>query len=258
MLEGLDTLQQLILFGIIGFIAQLIDGSLGMAYGISATSLLLSFGISPALVSTGVHIAKTVTAAISGLSHWRLGNVDRSLFIKLVLPGVSGAVIGAYLLLNFPVERVRMFVSLYLLIMGVFIIWKAFKPIVARVVATWVIPLGLVGGFLDALSGGGWGPIVTSTLVARGNNPRMTIGSTNSAEFFVALATSVALFHAISIQEIWIPVAGLALGGAIAAPFAAYITRHIPIRPLMILVGLLIIFLSLRTLLISMGVWPWF
>ncbi len=258
MIENLGTIEKLAIFSLIGFIAQMIDGALGMAYGVSATSLLLSFGVSPALASAGVHLAECFTTAISGLSHWRLGNVDRSLFLKLILPGMIGAIVGAYLLVNIPADIIKPIVSIYLLIMGLFILWKAFKTIVSQVVTTWLIPLGLAGGFLDAIGGGGWGPIVTSTLVARGNNPRFTIGTTNAVEFFIALAASIMFFLTISIREIWAPVAGLAIGGALAAPLAAFVTRRIPTRTLMILVGLLITFLSVRTLLKALGYWPWF
>ena len=150
MIENLGTIEKLAIFSLIGFIAQMIDGALGMAYGVSATSLLLSFGVSPALASAGVHLAECFTTAISGLSHWRLGNVDRSLFLKLILPGMIGAIVGAYLLVNIPADIIKPIVSIYLLIMGLFILWKAFKTIVSQVVTTWLIPLGLAGGFLDA------------------------------------------------------------------------------------------------------------
>jgi uncharacterized membrane protein YfcA len=258
MLENISTVNQIIIFTIIGFIAQMIDGALGMAYGVSATSLLLSFGVPPALSSAGVHAAECVTTLISGLSHWKFGNVDKRLFFKLVIPGMIGAVIGAYILSNMDTKILKPLISVYLLLMGILILWKAFKQIAPKIVTSWLVPLGLAGGFLDAIGGGGWGPVVTSTLVARGNNPRLTIGSTNAAEFFIALSSSIVFFLELKLGVLWVPVAGLALGGAIAAPLAALITRRVSTHKLMILVGLLICILSIRTLLKSLGYWPWF
>jgi len=239
---------QLLLFVVIGFLAQVIDGALGMAYGISATTFLLTFGAPPALASASVHIAEVATTALSGLSHLSFGNVDLRLFKRLVIPGVIGAVVGSYLLTSIPGEVIKPYVSGYLLVMGVYILFKAFRQFIPKEVTSHLIPLGLVGGFLDAIGGGGWGPIVVSTLVMRGNNPRLTIGSANLAEFFVALSASLIFILTIGFGY-WQQILGLALGGALAAPLAALLTRRIPARALMILVGVLIIGLSLRTIL---------
>ncbi len=239
---------QLLLFVVIGFLAQVIDGALGMAYGISATTFLLTFGAPPALASASVHVAEVATTALSGLSHLSFGNVDLRLFRKLVIPGVIGAVLGSYLLTSIPGEVIKPYVSAYLLVMGVYILIKAFRQFIPKEVTSHLIPLGLLGGFLDAIGGGGWGPIVVSTLVMRGNNPRLTIGSANLAEFFVALSASFIFILTIGFGY-WQQILGLALGGALAAPLAALLTRRIPARPLMILVGVLIIGLSLRTIL---------
>jgi uncharacterized protein len=239
---------QFLLFIVIGFLAQVIDGALGMAYGVSATTFLLAFGVPPALASASVHVAEVATTALSGLSHLGFGNVDLRLFRKLVIPGIIGAVLGSYVLTAIPGDLIKPYISLYLLIMGVFILIKAFSQFVPKEVTSHLIPLGLVGGFLDAIGGGGWGPIVVSTLVMRGNHPRLTIGSANLAEFFVALSASITFMLTIGLGY-WQPIVGLALGGALAAPLAALLTRRIPVRPLMIMVGVLIILLSLRTIL---------
>lgn len=243
-------MDQIIIFIIVGFLAQMVDGTLGMAYGISATTVLLALGVSPAVASASVHVAKVATAAISGLSHFRLGNVDAFLVKRLVIPGVIGAVIGGYILVSIPGETIKPFVAFYLLIMGLFILLKAFRKVQPREVRTHLIPLGLVGGFLDAIGGGGWGPVVVSTLVARGNNPRYTIGSVNLAEFFVALAASITFVMTIGLSY-WQAIVGLALGGAIAAPIAAYACKRAPTRFLMVLVGILILVLSISTLVIA-------
>lgn len=241
-------------FIIVGFLAQLIDGALGMAYGVSSNTFLLSIGIPPAVASASVHAAEVVTTGVSGLSHWRLGNIDRSLFKRLVIPGVLGGVIGAYVLTEMPTHVIKPIVALYLGIMGVIILRRAMHPIVEREVRTALAPLGVIGGFFDAIGGGGWGPIVTSTLVARGNNPRFTIGSVSMTEFFVTLSQSIVfiLTLTLTLENAQI-ILGLLIGGVIAAPLAAFAARYIPARPLMMAVGVLIIILSVRTLILAIG-----
>lgn len=235
-------------FIVVGFIAQLIDGTLGMAYGVSATTFLLAAGVSPAVASASVHAAEVITTGVSGLSHWGSGNVSGYLVKRLVIPGMIGAVVGAYILASVPGERIKPLVAAYLGAMGLFIVWKGMRHVmVHKEVRSHLIPLGLTGGFLDAIGGGGWGPIVVSTLVARGNHPRYSIGSVNFAEFFVASAASVAFVVTIGLS-FWTAIAGLAIGGAIAAPIAAQLTKRVPTRRLMITVGILIIALSARTL----------
>lgn len=231
-----------------GFAAQLIDGTLGMAYGVTASSLLLSFGITPAIASATVHAAECFTTGASALSHHAFGNINRSLFKKLLLPGVVGAVAGAYILSSFPGERLRPWVAAYLLLMGCVIVLKAYREFPPRVVTTHLVPLGLGGAFVDAVGGGGWGPIVASTLVARGNDVRMTVGSVNAVEFFVTLAASLTFILMLGLAN-WHIIAGLALGGLLAAPIGAWACTRIPLRPFTVLVGLLVIALSLRTLL---------
>lgn len=235
------------LFLIAGFAAQMIDGALGMAYGVSSTSLLLSFGVSPAAASASVHTAEVFTTAVSGASHWKLGNVDRALFRRLVIPGVIGGAIGAYVLSELPGDKLKPWVSAYLLLMGLLIIRKAFGRTAHVASNAGIRRLGLAGGFLDAIGGGGWGPVVTTTLVANGHSPRQTIGSVNLAEFFVTVAQSATFFLTIGIVH-WQVIVGLMVGGVLAAPLAAHVCKRLPAKPLMLLVGVLIIVLSLRTI----------
>ncbi|MDI6772781.1 MAG: sulfite exporter TauE/SafE family protein [bacterium] len=240
-------MEQIAAYIVVGFIAQMIDGTLGMAYGVTATSFLLTLGMPPAIASASVHAAEVVTTWLSGLSHARFGNVDGHLVKRLVIPGVIGAVSGAYILASVPGMTIKPFVAAYLLVMGLVILLKALRKAAQGEVRTRLVPLGLIGGFLDAVGGGGWGPIVTSTLVARGNDPRFTIGSVNFAEFFVTLSASATFVLTIGLSY-WHAIIGLAIGGAIAAPFAAYTCKKAPTRVLMLLVGVLIIGLSIRTL----------
>jgi uncharacterized membrane protein YfcA len=235
-----------VLFVAVGFAAQMVDGAAGMAYGVSATSVMLSFGIPPATASASVHTAEVFTTGISGLSHWRFGNVQWPLVLRLAIPGMIGGAIGAYLLTAVPVDFIRPIITGYLLVMGVYIILKAMRadPTTAEP-PKWLIPLGFGGGFLDAAGGGGWGPMVASTLLGRGTTPRYTIGSVNAAEFFVTLVISATFLTTVGL-ELWPIIAGLILGGALAAPLAAYVAKTVPDRPLMILVGAVVILLAVR------------
>lgn len=248
-LEGVFT-QQLLYFALVGFAAQIIDGALGMAYGISSTSFLLGLGVPPALASSSVHIAEVFTSGISGLSHLKMGNVNRKLFQGLVLPGALGAILGAYVLTNIDGNVVKPFIAVYLLIMGVVIIRKAFMRAEPGQQTQRLAPLALFGGFIDAVGGGGWGPVVASTLLGKGHNPRFTIGSVNLAEFFIALA-GAGTFVALIGTGNWQIIAGLVLGGAFAAPFAAYLCGKFAPKTLMLMVGVLIIGLSIRTLVLT-------
>lgn len=242
-------LSDLLLFIAIGFAAQLVDGAIGMAYGLISTAVLLSLGVPPATASASVHAAEVFTTGASGLSHWRFGNVDRTLFLRLAVPGAIGGVIGAYLLTELPGDIVQPLVSAYLAIMGAVVLAKALRRQPPEPKAPRYVPLlGLSGGFLDAVGGGGWGPMVASTLVGSGTKVRFAIGSTNAAEFLVTSTISATFILTIGL-ELWPIITGLVLGGMLAAPFAAYVTRRLPDRPMMILVGLVIIVLSLRGLL---------
>jgi hypothetical protein len=240
----------IIIFIFFGFIAQLIDGCLGMAYGVSSNAFFLSLGIPPSIASACIHTSEMFTTAVSGISHFKFGNVDRNIFLRLLIPGVIGGVLGAYILTELPGGKIKPFISLYLLMMGIMILIKVFKKTHQVKTKTRVVPLGLVGGFFDAIGGGGWGPIVTSTLVANGNHPRFAIGSVNSAEFFVTVAESVTFFAMIGglLFPHWEKIAGLMIGGVLAAPLAAWVCKKLPLKVLMIFVGLLIIGLSIRIL----------
>lgn len=249
----MDSDISIFIFILVGFIAQTIDGALGMAYGVSSNSFLLGIGIPPAAASASVHMAEVVTTAISGFSHWRLGNLDTKLIKSLLLPGTLGAVAGAYILTNIPGDILKPFISAYLLIMGVIILVKGLsKTHIEQKVVSHLSILGVIGGFFDAVGGGGWGPIVTTTLVARGNNPRLTIGSVNFSEFFVTFAQSVVFVFSLQFSEYWKIILGLLIGGAIAAPLAAIVTKKLPVQKLMLLVGTLIILLSIRTLYLAL------
>lgn len=242
---------QLLLFTFAGFVAQMIDGTLSMGYGVSATTLLLSMGVAPASASASVHTAEVAATAFSAYSHWRVGNVVGSFVKKLLIPGAIGAILGAYILTTVPGEAIKPFMAAYLVVMGVVILVKAFRPRREGESHAHIVPLGLVGGFLDSIGGGGWGPIVAGTLLARGNTPRTTIGSVAFAEFFVTVASAATLLLTIGVSN-WMPIVGLALGSAIAAPIAARLTGKLPAKPLMILTGIVVILLSARTIWIAM------
>jgi len=241
----------IVVFIAVGFVAQIIDGALGMAYGVSSNSFLLSIGIPPAAASASVHTAEVFTTFVSGVSHWKFGNVDKKLFKKLLIPGIIGGVLGAYVLTSVPGKMIKPFIGFYLLIMGVMILRKAFRKIQEKRVETKLLPLGAAGGFFDAIGGGGWGPIVTSTLMARGHNPRRTIGSVNLSEFFVTLAEAVTFFTILGLVH-WQVIVGLLIGGVLAAPLAAYVCKRLPVRALMIIVGSLIMVLSIRTIYLAL------
>ncbi len=238
-------------FVLVGFFAQVIDGSMGMAYGVITNTVLIGMGVHPRLSSASLHISEVCTTGVSGLSHFSFRNVKKEYFLRLLLPGILGGVLGAYLLADLvDGERIKPFISLYLIFMGCAILYRAFRNTPERSFegTPFLSGLGLAGGFCDAVGGGGWGPIVTSTLVARGNNPRFVIGSVNAAEFFVTTAQSVTFL--ITVRDIdWTMVLGLIIGGVLAAPFAALVVRRVNTRPLMLAVGALVVGLNLRTVL---------
>lgn len=248
----LDT-EMFLWFLLVGFVAQSIDGALGMAYGVSSNSILLGIGIPPASASAWVHFAQVFTSLASGISHWKLGNVDWKLAKKLLIPGVLGSITGAFLLSNVDGDLVKPVIALYLFVMGFVILRKARKGQHATKFnrESRSLPiLATSGGFADAVGGGGWGPIVNSTLLSKGKIARYAIGTGNFVEFFVSLASaSTFLFF---VKELSLaPVLGLILGGIVAAPFAAYICKLIKPKYLMVAVGVLIILLSIRTFYLS-------
>lgn len=248
--QSLDS--TILLFMLAGFIAQMIDGALGMAYGVSATSFLLAFGITPAAASASVHTSEIFTSGVSGLSHLKFGNVNKKLFRHLLIPGVLGAIVGAYLLTSFEEynEYIKPLVAIYTLILGIRIISKAIFKNAKKKPIKRLSLLAATGGLFDSVGGGGWGPIVSSTLIANGRNPLYTIGSVNLTEFFVSLASSITFIFFMGFSH-WQVTLGLILGGVAAAPIAAFLVRKIPIKPMFIIVGTVIIIVSLRTLLKS-------
>lgn len=237
----------------VGLLAQTVDGALGMAYGITSTSFLLATGSSPAVASAAVHIAEVFTTGVSGISHIKLGNVNRSLFLRLLIPGILGASAGAWLVSSVDSSVIKPIVSGYLFLMGLYIVSKIFKKIPPRrETPKHVAKLGLIGGFVDAVGGGGWGPVVTTTLVGTGQDPRTTIGSVNLAEFFLTF-TSAGVFASLVPETPWPTVAGLVVGGLFAAPFAAFLTRKLNTRTLLMLVGGVISAISLYNLARALG-----
>lgn len=228
----------------VGLLAQTVDGALGMAYGITSTTFLMASGASPAVASAAVHIAEVFTTGVSGISHVRLGNVNKNLFLRLLVPGMIGAIAGAVVVSQVDGKLIKPYVSAYLVIMGLYIVSKIFKTIKTRQgEPKHVAKLGLFGGFVDAVGGGGWGPVVTTTLVGTGQDPRTTIGSVNLAEFFLTFVS--AMVFAVLVEESpWPTVAGLVVGGLFAAPFAATLTRRLNTKTLLALVGTVISLIS--------------
>jgi uncharacterized membrane protein YfcA len=243
--------DDVLLFVAVGFAAQIIDGSIGMAYGLTATTVLLSLGYPPVTASASIHAAEVFTTAASGLSHWRFGNVDSSILWRLALPGMIGGAVGAYLLTTVDGESIRPFINCYLGFMGLWILSRFFRrPPINTMAPRWIGMLGFGGGTLDAIGGGGWGPIVTTTLIGNGHAPRYSIGSVNAAEFFVTLTISATFVTTVGL-DLWPIIAGLIVGGAIAAPLSAYVTQRVPDQPLMLVVSIVILLLSLRSLLLQ-------
>lgn len=236
--------NQLLFFVLAGFVAQLIDGALGMAYGVSCSSLLLNFGIPPALASASVHTAEVFTTGVSGLSHLFLKNVNKSLFFKLAVPGVIGSATGAYLLAEiFNGNLIKPYIAAYLMIMGILILIKSFRVYKPKDTVKKVSLLGITGGFCDAVGGGGWGPIVTSNLIFQGKTPKETIGTVNTAEFFVTFVSTGVFLFFVGVDS-WKIILGLIVGGVIAAPLGAIMATKIKPKILMLLVGLVIIITS--------------
>ena len=250
-----DTLNSTMFWSavLVGFFAQVVDGALGMAYGVTATTFLLATGASPGAASASVHIAEIFTTGVSGISHAKFGNVNKQLFVRLLVPGILGGVLGAILVTQIDGAIFKPYISTYLLLLGIYILSKAFRPLRLRTQPPkHVGKLALFGGFVDAAGGGGWGPVVTSTLVSSGNDPRTTIGSVNFAEFFLTL-TSAAVFSLLMETNTWPIIVGLVFGGLFAAPFAAVLCRKLHARTLLILVGVLIIIISFYNIYKAIG-----
>ena len=227
----------LLIFALIGFAAQLVDGALGMAFGVISSTILVSIGVPPAAASAGVHTAETFTTAVSGISHVAHRNVDWKLFLRIVIPGVIGGVIGAYVLTQLHAETARPFVLAYLMALGLYLFYRGVMHRHSEKRPRIVSPLGLLGGFLDAAGGGGWGPIVTSNLLVQGSNPRKTIGTVNTAEFFLTITISATFIAALGWAAFTTATLGLLIGGVLAAPFGAYIAKRVNADTLLTFVG---------------------
>ncbi|WP_026629960.1 sulfite exporter TauE/SafE family protein [Dyadobacter alkalitolerans] len=240
------------LYLLVGLAAQLVDGALGMAYGVTSTSFLLSLGVPPAISSTSVHVAEMFTTGASAISHFRYKNINKKLFKSLLIPGVLGAVTGAYLLSDvIDGDLVKPYIAAYMLILGLIIIRKALQKNLVKNKTKKIGILAAAGGFLDSIGGGGWGPIVTSTLLGQGRDPRYTVGSVNAAEFVIAFASGVTFLIFTGVSS-WQVVSGLIIGGVIAAPFGAMLVGKIKRKPLMLIIGALVIGLSVRTIWLSL------
>ncbi len=255
-MQELFTLEALLPFILIGFAAQMVDGALGMAFGVISSTLMVSvMGVPPARASAGVHLVEVFTTGASGVSHVLHRNVDWKLFAKLVIPGVIGGVIGAYVLINLHADITRPFVMAYLSCIGVYLLWKSSHPTVERKPRV-VAPLGLAGGFLDAVGGGGWGPVVTSNLLVQGTTPRMTIGTVNTAEFFLTVSISITFLIGLGWQAFTTATVGLLIGGLAAAPLGAILAKRIKAQLLMRLVGVVLTLTSLYSLSRALGFYP--
>lgn len=239
------TIELLLPFIAIGFAAQMIDGALGMAFGQISSTLLISIGVPPAAASAGVHTAETFTTAVSGVSHVLHRNVDWKLFGRIVVPGVIGGVLGAYVLTRIDADVARPLVLGYLALLGVYLLWRGATHRHTEREPKVVAPLGLVGGFLDAAGGGGWGAIVTSNLLVQGASPRKTIGTVNTAEFFLTVTISATFIAALGWEAFTRATVGLLIGGVVAAPLGAYFAKRVNADLLLTMVGLVVTVTSL-------------
>jgi uncharacterized membrane protein YfcA len=236
-------MRSFIIYIFVGFLAQLVDGSLGMAYGVISNTFLLNTGLPPLIASASVHVSELFITGVSGFWHFKFGNINKDLVKKLIIPGVFGGFLGAYILTAVPGNTIKPYVSAYLLLIGVWIVYKAFRKIEIKNTFERVKITGFIGGLFDSIGGGGWGPIVTTSLVARGGHPRYAIGSVNLAEFFVTFV-QVLTFVVLVKSLVWQPIAGLLLGGILAAPLAAFICKKVSAKNLMIGVGIIIVLSS--------------
>lgn len=255
-------MRNIFVLAVVGLMAQLVDGSLGMAYGATSATLLLAVGISPALASASVHIAEVGTTLASGVSHWRFGNVEWRKVVLLAIPGGLGAFAGAIAVSYVAADLAKPFVAVFLFGLGVYVLGRfSFRrrenPVKVRpVTGKFLGPLGLVAGFMDAAGGGGWGPIATPTLLSSGRmEPRKIIGTVDTSEFVVASCASVGFLLALSFQQIpWQIVGALLAGGIVAAPIAAWVVRILPMRILGTSVGGIMLVTNMQTFLDTVGV----
>lgn len=238
---GTFDLAYLLPFIGVGFAAQLVDGALGMAFGVICNTLLVGvMGVPPAVASQRVHLVECFTTATSGLSHLLHGNVDKRLFFSLLIPGMVGGILGAYVLTSLDAAVVKPFVLLYLTGIGVYILARGifYPPKIKE--AKLIAPLGLIGGFLDAVGGGGWGPVVTSNLLIQGADPRKVVGTVNVVEFFLTITVSAAFIYHLGLADVAGATLGLLIGGLLAAPIGAWAAKHFPPKQMLILVGIVL------------------
>ncbi|MBN8815203.1 MAG: sulfite exporter TauE/SafE family protein [Sphingomonas sp.] len=235
------SIEAILPFIAIGFAAQLIDGALGMAFGLINSTLLVSvMGMPPALASASVHAVETFTTAASGASHILHRNVNWRLLARLVIPGMIGGVLGAYVLSNIDAAVAKPFVMAYLAAIGLYLLYRAWHGQVERKTPKVIEPLGLVGGFLDAAGGGGWGPVVTSNLLVQGAAPRETVGTVNTSEFFLTATISATFIASLGFAAFTLQTLGVLIGGLIAAPLGGVLVKRLPARTLMTMVGVLL------------------
>ena len=231
-------------FVLIGFAAQLVDGALGMAFGTISSTLLVGMGVPPRIASAGVHAVETFTTGVSAISHVAHRNVHWPLFFRLVVPGVIGGVLGAYVISNVSAETARPVVLGYLLAIGLYLLWRGITHRHTEREPRIVEPLGLIGGFMDAAGGGGWGPIVTSNLLVQGASPRITVGTVNTAEFFLTLVISATFLFTIGLEAVSTATLGLLIGGVLAAPLGAVAAKRMAADRMLVLVGIVLIITS--------------
>jgi uncharacterized protein len=236
---GLNLID-LLPFVAAGFAAELVDGALGMAFGVISNVLLISLGLAPAAASAGVHTVETFTTCVSGISHILHRNVDWKLLARLTVPGMIGAAIGAYVLTQINGGTAKPFVLGYLSLIGLFLIWRGVRYPPHHRPAKIVEPLALAGGFLDAAGGGGWGPVVTGNLLVQGADPRRTIGTVNTSEFLVTVTSAITFIATLGFAAFTIATLGLLIGGVLAAPVGAWLVKRIPPKPLLVMVGILL------------------
>ncbi|MGP4059774.1 sulfite exporter TauE/SafE family protein [Halobacillus sp. H74] len=254
-------MNKLLIFALVGFFTQLIDGALGMGFGLTSSSILLTYGLAPAVASASIHMAQVATTAASGFSHFKFGNVDRRLVLKLALPGAVSAFFGAALLSRIPGETIRPYISVFLLGLGIYIVVrflslnrnktlnKSDKPLNKR----FIYPLGFVGGFLDSIGGGGWGPVNTPVLLSREKiEPRKVIGTVDTSEFIVTISATLGFLTFLGWEQFsWLLVFAFIIGGVIAAPLAAWLVRIMPPLVLGVLAGGFIVLTNVRTIMIT-------
>jgi uncharacterized membrane protein YfcA len=234
-----EFLVDILPFILIGFAAQLVDGALGMAFGVISSTLLISLGVPPQAASASVHAVEVFTTGASGISHVLHKNVNWRLFRGIVIPGVIGGIIGAYVLTQ-AAEKARPFVLAYLACIGLYLLWRGFRHAHQEKKPRVVGPLGFVGGFLDAAGGGGWGPIVTSNLLVQGVHPRKVIGTVNTAEFFLSVTISATFIVTLGAETFTKAMIGLLIGGLAAAPLGGFAAKRIPARALLVMVGVVL------------------